>query len=65
MGAFLQTLPHFQRIELLPYHRLGRSKRDKMGWEYPLEGVHASTITELDKVKKILTTYVDKVFIRG
>jgi pyruvate formate lyase activating enzyme len=66
LGAFLQTLPNFQRIELLPYHNLGRSKWDKLGWKYPLEGVHASTIKELEGVKTILTTYVgDKVYIRG
>lgn len=65
LGAFLQTLPNFQRIELLPYHNLGRSKRDKLGWEYPLDGVHASTIEELNTVKKILNEYTDKVFIRG
>ncbi|MDR0608315.1 MAG: hypothetical protein LBG52_08525 [Candidatus Peribacteria bacterium] len=58
-------MPHFQRIELLPYHNLGRSKRDKMGWNYPLDGVPASTISELDNVKTILNTYIDNVFIRG
>jgi hypothetical protein len=36
-----------------------------MGWNYPLDGVHASTMEELDEVKKILNTYTDKVFIRG
>ncbi|GHV22956.1 pyruvate formate-lyase-activating enzyme [Bacteroidia bacterium] len=65
LGEFLQTLPNFQRIELLPYHNLGRSKRDKLGWEYPLEGVHASTVPELETVKKILNEYTDNVFIRG
>jgi pyruvate formate lyase activating enzyme len=65
LGDFLQTLPNFQRIELLPYHNLGRSKRDKLGRDYPLDGVHASTSQELDQVKKILNEYTDKVFIRG
>ena len=30
LGEFLQTLPNFQRIELLRYHNLGRSKREKL-----------------------------------
>ncbi|MDR0369948.1 MAG: hypothetical protein LBH96_05630 [Candidatus Peribacteria bacterium] len=58
-------MPNFQRIELLPYHNLGRSKWDKLGWKYPLDGVHASTIEELDEVRSILNEYTDKVFIRG
>jgi len=51
----------------LPYHNLGRSKRDKLGWKYPLDGLHASTIKELDGVKEILQEYVDadKVLVRG
>jgi pyruvate formate lyase activating enzyme len=65
LGEFLQTLPNFQRIELLPYHNLGRSKRDKLGRAYPLDGLHASTIKELNQVEKILKEYVNGVFIRG
>ncbi|GHW02877.1 pyruvate formate-lyase-activating enzyme [candidate division SR1 bacterium] len=65
LGEFLQTLPNLQRIELLPYHNLGISKREKLGIKYPLEGTHASTSTELDQVKSRLTEYTDKVFIRG
>jgi pyruvate formate lyase activating enzyme len=65
LGEFLQTLPNFQRIELLPYHNLGRSKRDKLGRTYPLDGLHASTIENLNTVEKILKEYVNGVFIRG
>ncbi len=66
LGTFLETLPNFQRIELLPYHNLWVSKREKLGITYPLEGKHASTVEELDKVRDILKTYVgEKVMIRG
>ena len=66
LGEFLQTLPNFQRIELLPYHNLWVSKRKKLGIPYPLEGTHASTASELENVKKILEKYVgEKVMIRG
>lgn len=66
LGEFLKELKNLQRIELLPYHNLWVSKWEKLGIAYPLEGVHASDIKELDKVKNILEEYVaGKVFIRG
>jgi pyruvate formate lyase activating enzyme len=65
LGDFLQTLPNFQRIELLPYHNLGKSKREKLQRAYPLEWVHASSVEELEQVKKILNEYTANVFIRG
>ena len=65
LGEFLKSLPNFQRIELLPYHNLGKSKRDKLGLKYPLEGLHACSVEQLEQVKKILNEYSDKVVIRG
>lgn len=65
LGKYLQTRTSMERIELLPYHNLGKTKREKLGRKYPLEGVHAATSEDLDKAKEILSHYSEKVFIRG
>lgn len=65
LGKYLQTRTAMQRIELLPYHNLWKSKRDKLGWNYPLEGIHAATSQDLDHVKTILSQYTPHVFVRG
>ncbi len=36
---FLDTLTHVEKVEVLPYHTLGKHKYDNMGIPYPLEGV--------------------------
>jgi pyruvate formate lyase activating enzyme len=35
-ALFVKELPKVRSVELLPYHRLGVSKYEKMGLEYPL-----------------------------
>ncbi len=65
LGNYLQTRTAMERLELLPYHNLGKSKRDKLWWTYPLEGVHAATIQDLERAKTILSSYSDKIFVRG
>ncbi|KAL0228655.1 hypothetical protein GEMRC1_013275 [Eukaryota sp. GEM-RC1] len=43
-----------ERVEILPYHRLGKFKYDEMGLEYPLEGVGTPQ-------RELLTSIVDRV----
>lgn len=36
LGAFLKTLTHMEKLEVLPYHALGKVKYDNLGIEYVL-----------------------------
>lgn len=61
---FLKSLSHFQQIDLLPYHNLGKFKREKLWREYPLWEKKACTTQEAERVKTILSKYVKNILIR-
>ena len=42
------------RVEVLPYHTLGIFKWEKLGVDYPLEGVRVPTDEEVEKAEEIL-----------
>ncbi len=60
-GKYLQGLEKLEAVELLPYHRLGLSTYEKMGIAYSLPEVKVPSKSYLEKKKKILRAYVDKV----
>ena len=51
---FISTLKTVQKVELLPYHNLGRCKWEKLGITYPLEGVSPASDEDVEKAKNIL-----------
>lgn len=54
LDAFIRQLATVERVEILPYHTLGRFKWDKLGVEYPLEGVRTPTDEEVKKAEELL-----------
>ena len=54
MAAFIQTLQTVERVEILPYHTLGLSKLQRLGIDYPLEGVPTPTKEQVAKAEAIL-----------
>ena len=42
-----EKIPHAASVELLPYHRMGSHKYEKLGMREPLEGVPAMDKTEI------------------
>ena len=61
MGKFIEPMKNIEKIELLPYHELGKHKWTAMGEIYPLEGVKAPSHESMETIKNILLQYNDTV----
>ena len=53
--AFIDELKTVQKVEVLPYHTMGAVKYEKLGLEYPLQGVAAPSKEKVAYAKRILT----------
>ncbi|WP_026508977.1 MULTISPECIES: pyruvate formate-lyase-activating protein [unclassified Butyrivibrio] len=51
---FLDTLSNVKRVDVLPYHSLGKYKWEQLGIPYQLEGVEAPSSDRIENAKKIL-----------
>lgn len=54
LGAFLRTLRHVERVEVLPYHILGLHKWQACGLACPLEGVRPPTAEQVRAAEALL-----------
>ena len=54
LKEFIATLKTVQKVELLPYHSMGKYKWEKLGVKYELEGVPEATEEDIKKAKEIL-----------
>jgi pyruvate formate lyase activating enzyme len=64
MGQKLQWYKCVERMEILPYHRLGEYKWKALWRKYPLEWIEPPKSEIIDQAKKILEKYFDKVTVR-
>lgn len=46
LGTFLAQLTHVEKVEILPYHSMGKVKYDALGISYPLDGLRQLTKEE-------------------
>ena len=51
---WIKTLKNVKKVEVLPYHTLGKIKYEKMGLAYPMEGVPVPEKEETEKAERIL-----------
>lgn len=53
-ASFIRGLKNIERIDVLPYHTLGRYKWQQLGVPYTLDDVRTPTAEEVDKAQALL-----------
>lgn len=54
LKEFINSLKTVQKVELLPYHSMGKYKWEEMHLKYELENVPDASLEDIDRAKKIL-----------
>lgn len=54
LRTFISSLNNVQKVEILPYHSLGKYKWSKLGLKYGLENVRDATSDDVKRAKAIL-----------
>lgn len=54
LKEFIDSLSNVQKVELLPYHDMGKFKWEEFGEEYPLKDTPLPTQEQINKAKLIL-----------
>lgn len=54
LKTFLSTLKNVKKIDILPYHDLGKFKWEELGIPYPLENVRTANNDDVKRAKDIL-----------
>ena len=63
LGEHFKDYKQIQRVELLPYHRLGVHKYEALGWEYKLPEVKENTPEQLARAERILREYFPQLVV--
>ena len=54
LKKFIDSLSNVEKVEILPYHKLGQFKWKNFGEDYPLENVAEPTEEQIKEAKKLL-----------
>ena len=55
LRQFIDTLPNVKRVDVLPYHTMGRFKWQNLGIPYTLEDTNPPTAERIENARRILT----------
>ena len=64
LGQKFGSCSCIQRVEILPYHRLGEYKWKELWWKYELDGVETPSQESLIQAKNLLAESFKEVYIR-
>ena len=59
LGKIVASVKNLDKVEILPYHELGRAKYEKLGIDYPLEGTRALTDSDAKKATETVLSAIN------
>ena len=54
LKRFISSLKTVEKVEILPYHDMGKYKWEKLNQKYELDGVRIATNSDVKRAKEIL-----------
>ena len=54
LKKFIKSLKNVEKVQVLPYHSMGRFKWEKLGFKYELEDVRDANQTDVERAERIL-----------
>jgi pyruvate formate lyase activating enzyme len=61
LGNFIKDMKNIEKVELLPYHELGKHKWEAMGEKYELENVKPPSKETMEAIKEVIASYGHQV----
>ncbi len=65
IGAFAKTLPHLNRVDILPYHRAAIGKYERLHKDYGFSEVQPPSVEQLAETQQIFEEYGFRVKVGG
>jgi len=56
LAEFVRPMANVEKVELLPYHELGRHKWEAMGEDYPLKHIRPPSTETMEKIKAVFVS---------
>ena len=57
LGEFIRSLKTVEKVQVLPYHSMGKYKWEKLGKKYELEGVREATQEDIKRAENLIKYY--------
>ena len=54
LRMFIKSLKTVQKVEILPYHDLGKHKWIELGYKYELDGIRPANADDVKRAKELL-----------
>ncbi|MFT8391595.1 MAG: pyruvate formate-lyase-activating protein [Sporolactobacillus sp.] len=63
LGAFINSLDNIERVEILPYHKMGIYKWEALGMNYPLKDVQPPTAQQVERAYLLLKEQITRPIV--